>query len=63
MGAAAGGRAAAHARNQAPLDRAALRHLNVYLSDKTAWPTPAKFRAVGFGQLRAAIRRSGGIDT
>jgi DNA invertase Pin-like site-specific DNA recombinase len=37
--------------------------LDLYLKDKAAWPTPEEFRADGFGQLRDAITRDGGIDT
>jgi hypothetical protein len=36
--------------------------LNLYLRQKSGWPTPEEFRADGFGQLRDAITRSGGID-
>jgi hypothetical protein len=36
--------------------------LNLYLKDKSAWPTPEEFRADGFGQLLDAITRSGGVD-
>jgi hypothetical protein len=36
--------------------------LKLYLSDKPAWPSPEQFRADGFGQLREAVTRSGGID-
>jgi hypothetical protein len=36
--------------------------LKLYLKDKAAWPTPEEFRADGFGQLRDAITRAGGID-
>jgi hypothetical protein len=36
--------------------------LHLYLKGKKAWPTRQEFRADGFGQLRLAITRSGGID-
>jgi hypothetical protein len=36
--------------------------LKLYLQDKSAWPSPEEFRSDGFGQLRAAITRDGGID-
>ncbi len=35
--------------------------LTLYLTDKQVWPTPAQFRADGFGQLRDAITRCDGI--
>jgi hypothetical protein len=36
--------------------------LELYLKGRAAWPTPEAFRADGFGQLRDAITRAGGID-
>ena len=36
--------------------------LVLYLSGASEWPSPERFRADGFGQLRQAITRAGGVD-